>query len=105
MKLKPNRLSQTQLKQISKALLKLYDKVQQSITARRQFNEAFDEDQRRYIRTIRVRFIKWEKYGFPEDYYCNTKERRQTLLKVINMEAYIRLMSNLSRKYKENRDA
>ena len=101
MKLKPNRLNHTQLKQISKALLKLYDKVQQSITVRRQFNETFDEDQRRYIRTIRTKFLKWERYGFPEEYHCVSKEGKQILLKIIDMEAYIRLMTNLRRKYRE----
>ena len=86
MKPKPNRLSQSQLKQISTALLKLYDKVQQSITVRRQFNEAFDEDQRRYIRTIRMKFLKWERYGFPEEYHCISKERKQTLLKIMEIK-------------------
>ena len=78
-----NFIPKEQLEAAGKATIASHNLLQINQKYRKKYNEVFNIEERYYLRTIRNRFVKWEKTEYPDNFCCRCKENKDTLLKII----------------------
>ena len=78
-----NFIPKEQLEAAGKATIASHNLLQINQKYRKKYNEVFNIDERYYLRTIRNRFVKWEKTEYPDNFCCRCKENKGTLLRII----------------------
>ena len=78
-----NFIPKEQLEAAGKATIASHNLLQIDQKYRKKYNEVFNIEERHYLRTIRNRFVKWEKTEYHDNFCCRCKENKDTLLRII----------------------
>lgn len=77
-----NHISKSDLQKLGSIIVKGFTVLQDTYTYRRRYNDLFSIEDRYYVRTMRTRFMRWDKISYPDNYRTQNQQRKQLLFSV-----------------------